>query len=158
MEGLILRERMEERGCMYIFARKEGGVEQVSRWFRGEVAVSQTPPFIEGGAVRSTVTPPWQFESLLAQNLVPAAGVLTVGSCAGCEEDSQLLEEVTNFEPACMNTTSEVTSVVFRTGSETACMNTTIKVTSVVFVVHRLSEEISVSSSNSSEDGDVDPP
>ena len=44
MEGLILRERMEERGCMYISARKEGGVEQVSRWFRGEVGVSQTPP------------------------------------------------------------------------------------------------------------------
>ena len=43
MEGLILRERMEERGCMYISARKEGGVEQVSRWFPGEVAVSQTP-------------------------------------------------------------------------------------------------------------------
>ena len=44
MEGLILRERMEERGCMYISARKEGEVKQVSRWFRGEVAVSQTPP------------------------------------------------------------------------------------------------------------------
>ena len=43
MEGLILRERMEESGCMYISARKEGGVEQVSRWFRGEVGVLQTP-------------------------------------------------------------------------------------------------------------------
>ena len=43
MEGLILRERMEERGCMYLFARKEGGVEQVSRWFQGEVAVPHTP-------------------------------------------------------------------------------------------------------------------
>ena len=40
MEGLILREHMEERGCMYICARKEGQVEQVSRWFQGEVAVS----------------------------------------------------------------------------------------------------------------------
>ena len=57
MEGLILRERMEERGCMYISARKESGVEQVSRWFRGDVAVSQTPPIPEVGAVRSTVTP-----------------------------------------------------------------------------------------------------
>ena len=56
MEGLILRERMEERGCMYISAHKESGVEQVSRWFRGEVAVSQTPPIPEVGAVRSTVT------------------------------------------------------------------------------------------------------
>ena len=43
MEGLMLRERMEERGCMYISARKESGVEQVSRFFRGEVAVLQTP-------------------------------------------------------------------------------------------------------------------
>ena len=57
MEGLILQERMEERGCMYISARKESGVEQVSRWFRGEVAVSQTPPMPEVGVVRSTVTP-----------------------------------------------------------------------------------------------------
>ena len=44
MEGLILRERMEERGCMYISAHKKSGVEQVSRWVRGEAAVSQTPP------------------------------------------------------------------------------------------------------------------
>ena len=57
MEGLILRERMEERGWMYISAHKESGVEQVSRWFRGEVPVSQTPPISEGGAVRSTVIP-----------------------------------------------------------------------------------------------------
>ena len=57
MEGLILRERMEERGCMYISAHKENGVEQVSRWFQGEVAVSQPPPIPEVGAVRSTVTP-----------------------------------------------------------------------------------------------------
>ena len=57
MEGLILRERMEERGCMYISAHKGSGVEQVSRWFRGEGEVSQTPPFPEVGAARSTVTP-----------------------------------------------------------------------------------------------------
>ena len=44
MEGLILRERMEERGCMFICARKEGSVEQVSRWFQGEVAESHSPP------------------------------------------------------------------------------------------------------------------
>ena len=115
------------------------------------------PPIPEVGAVRSTVTP-WQFESLLAQNLVPAAGVLTVGSRAGCEADSQFLEEVANFEPTCMNTTSEVTVVVFKTGSESACMNTTSEVTSAVSVVHRLSEDISDSSSNSSGDGDVNPP
>ena len=82
--------------------------------------------------------PPWQFESLLAQNLVPAACVLTVGRCPGCESDSQFYEEVTSFEPTCMNTTSEVTSAVS--------------------VVHWLSEDISDSSSNSSGDGDVDPP
>ena len=57
MEGLIVRERMEERGCMYISAHKESGVEQVFRWFRRGVAVSQTPPISEVGAVRSTVTP-----------------------------------------------------------------------------------------------------
>ena len=43
MEGLSLRERMEERGCMYICARKEGQVEQVSRCFQGQVAVSPPP-------------------------------------------------------------------------------------------------------------------
>ena len=123
---------------MYISAPKESGVEQVSRWFRVEVALSQTPPSSRVGAVRSTVTPPWQFESLLAQNLVPAAGVLTVGSCEGCELDSQFYKEVTSFEPTCMNTTSEVTSAVS--------------------VLHWLSEDISDSSSNSSGDGDVDPP
>ena len=57
MEGLIFRERMEERVCMYISAREGGGVEQVPRWFRGEVGVSQTLLIPEGGAVRSTVTP-----------------------------------------------------------------------------------------------------
>ena len=102
--------------------------------------------------------PPWQFESLLAQNSVPAADVLTMGNCAGCEADSQCVEKVTSFEPTCMNTTSEVTSVVFKTGFEPTCMNTTSKVTSAVSVVHRLSEDISDSSSNSSGDGDVDPP
>ena len=81
-----------------------------------------------------------------------------MGSCAGCEPDSQFTEKVTSFEPACMNTTSEVTSVVSRTGSGTACMNTTSEVTSAVSVVHRLSEDISDSSSNSSGDGDVTPP
>ena len=45
-----------------------------------------------------------------------------------------------------------------RTGSETACMNTPSEVTSAVSVVHRLSEDISDSSSNSSGDGDVTPP
>ena len=58
MEGLILRQHMEERGCMYISARKEGQVEQVSKWFQGEVAVSQTPPSQGVGAVRATVGPP----------------------------------------------------------------------------------------------------
>ena len=101
--------------------------------------------------------PPWQFESLLAQNLVPAAGLLTVGSCAGCEADSRFYEELTSFDPTCMNTTSEVTSVVFETGLKPACMNTTSEVMSTVSVVHRLSEDISDSSSNSSGDGDVDP-
>ena len=43
MEGLIFRERVEERGCLYISAHNEGQVEQFSRWFQGEVAVSQTP-------------------------------------------------------------------------------------------------------------------
>ena len=33
MEGLMLRKGMEERVCMYICARKEDQVEQVSRWF-----------------------------------------------------------------------------------------------------------------------------
>ena len=56
MEGLILWERMEERGCMYISVRKENRVEQVSRWFQGEVVVLYHPS--QGvGAVRSTVTP-----------------------------------------------------------------------------------------------------
>ena len=84
--------------------------------------------------------------------------MLTVGSCAGCEADSRFYEEVTSFEPTCMNTTSEVTSAVFKTGSESTCMNITSEVTSAVSVVHRLSEDISDSSSNSSGDGDVDPP
>ena len=57
MEGLILRERMEERGCMYVSAHKESGVKQVSRWFWGEVAVSQTTPISERSAVQSIVTP-----------------------------------------------------------------------------------------------------
>ena len=56
MEGLILWESMEERGCMYICARKEGQVERVSSWFQGEVAVSY-PPYPKGRRVRSTVTP-----------------------------------------------------------------------------------------------------
>ena len=124
----------------------------------GEGLLCHKPTNPEVGAARSTVTPPWQFESFLAQNVIPAAGLLTVGSCAGWEVDSQFYEEVTSFEPTCMNTTSEVTSVVFRTGSETACMNTTSEVTSAVSVVHRLSEDISDSSSNPSGDGDVTPP
>ena len=89
--------------------------------------------------------------------MVPAAGVLTVGSCAVREADSQFYEEVASFEPTCMNTTSEVTSVVFKTGLKPACMNTTSEVTSAVSVVHRLSEDISDSSSNSSGNGDVTP-
>ena len=95
---------------------------------------------------------------MLAQSLVPAAGILTVGSCAGCEVDSQFYEEVASFEPTCMNTTSEVTSVVFKTGLKPACMNTTSEVTSAVSVVHRFSDYISDSSSSSSGDGDVNPP
>ena len=125
----------------------------------GERLQCHKPPLSQK-EVRSDqpLPPPWQFESLLAQNLVPAAGVLTVGSCLGCEAHSQFAEKVTSFEPACMKTTSEVTSVVSRTGSETACMNTTSEVTSAVSVVHRLSEDISDSSSNSSGDRDVTPP
>ena len=61
-----------------------------------------------------------------------------MGGCAGCEEDSQFDEKVTSFEPTCMNTTSEVTSVVFTMGLKPACMNTTSKVTSAVSVVHWL--------------------
>ena len=83
--------------------------------------------------------------------------MVTGGSCAGCEADSQFAEKVTSFEPACMNTTSEGTSVVSKTGSKSACMNTTSKETSAVSVVHRLSEDISDSSSNSSGNGDVPP-
>ena len=81
-----------------------------------------------------------------------------MGSCAGCESDSQFYEEVTSLEPTCMNTTSEVTSVVFETGLKPACMNTTSELTIAVSVVHRFCEDISDSSSNSSGDGDVDPP
>ena len=61
-----------------------------------------------------------------------------MGSRAGCEADSQFYEELASFEPTCMNTTSEVTSAVS--------------------VVHQLSEDNFDSSSNSSGDGDVDPP
>ena len=82
--------------------------------------VSQTPPIPEGGAVRSTVTPPWQFESSLFQVSVPSSGVLTVGSGPVCDVDSQ----VSSSELTCMNTTGEVSGVVFKTGSESACMNT----------------------------------
>ena len=121
-------------------------------------SVSNPPPYLRSRCGPINRYPPWQFESLLAQNLVPAAGVLTVGSCAGCEADSLFAEKVTSFEPAFMNTTSGVTSVVSRTGSESACMNTTSEVTSAVSVVHRLSEDISDSSSNSSGDGDMTPP
>ena len=81
-----------------------------------------------------------------------------MGSCAGCEADSQFYEEVTSFEPTCMNTTSEVTSVVFEMGLKPACMNTTSELTSAVSMVHRLSEDISDSSSKCSGNGDVDPP
>ena len=56
-----------------------------------------------------------------------------------------------------MNTTSEVSGVVFKTGSESACMNTTSEGKSAVSVVHRLSEDISDYSSNSSGNGDVTP-
>ena len=124
----------------------------------GERLLCHKPPYLRTGCGPINRYPPWQFESLLAQNLVPAAGVLTVGVCEGCETDSQFFKEVTSFEPACMNTTSEVTSVVSRTGSESTCMNTTSKEMSAVSVVHRLSEDISDSSSNSSGDDDVDPP
>ena len=81
-----------------------------------------------------------------------------MGSDLGCEVGSRFSGKGTLFEPACMNTTSEVPSVVSKTGLKPACMNTTSEVTSTVSVVHRLSEDISDSSSNSSGDGDVGPP
>ena len=143
----------------------------------GERLQGHNPPYPRSRCGPINRYPPWQFESLLAQNLVPAAGDLTVGSRAGCEADSQFYEEVGSFEctfmnttsevtsfvfktglkPTCMNTTSEVTSVVFKTGLKPACMNTKSEVTSAVSVVHRLSEDISDSISISSGDGDVDP-
>ena len=115
------------------------------------------PPSQGAGAIRSTVTPPWHFESSLSQIPVPGSGVLTLGSGPGCDVDSQF-HKVSSSELACMNTTSEVTRVVFKTGSKSACMQTTSEVKNAVSVVHRLSEGISDSSSNSGGDGDVDPP
>ena len=66
--------------------------------------------------------------------------------------------KVSRSELTCKNTTSEVSGVVFKTGSKSACMNTTSEVKSAVSVVHRLSEDNSDSSSNSSGNGDVNPP
>ena len=142
--------------CTFLLVRRvesskfPGGSEE--RW------ECHKPPHPRSGCGPINRYPLWYFESLLAQNLVPAAGVLNVGGCAICETDSQYVEKVTSFEPTCMNTTSEVTRVVSRTGSETACMNTTSEVTSTVSVVHRLSEGISDYSSNSSGNEDVAPP
>ena len=67
--------------CTFLLA-KEGGVEQVSRWFRVEFAVSQTP-------TSQGVAPPWQFESSLSQISVPGSGVLTAGGDLCCDVDSQ---------------------------------------------------------------------
>ena len=65
---------------------------------------------------------------------------------------------MSSSEVACINTTIEVPEVVFKTDSKSACTNTTSEVTSAVSVVHRLSEDISDSSSNSSGNGEVTPP
>ena len=80
-----------------------------------------------------------------------------MGSGPVCDVDLQF-HKVSSSELTCMNTTSEVPGVVFKTGSKSACMNTTSEVKSAVSVVHRLSEHISYSSLNSSGDGDVTPP
>ena len=142
------RMRMKWRASFYVSVWRKGvvGIFLLTRrvvWSKfpggsGERWQCHKPPYLRRRCGPINRYPPWQFESLLAQNLVPAAGVLTVGSCAGCETDSQCVEKVTSFEPTCMNTTS--------------------KVTSAVSVVHRLSEDISDSSSNSSGDDDVNPP
>ena len=143
----------------YVHVYPQGGSLEVGfRVVSGSVCSFTNPPYPQRTCGPINRYPPWQFESLLAQNLVPTAGVLTVGSCPGCETDSQFYEEVTSFKPTCMNTTSEVTSVVFKTGLKPACMNTTREVTSAVSVVHQLSEDISDSSSNSSGDGDFKSP
>ena len=81
-----------------------------------------------------------------------------MGNGLGCEIGSQFHEEVSSSEPTCRITPSEVLGVVFKMGLKPACMNTTSEVTSAVSVVHRLSEYISDTSSNSSGNGDVDPP
>ena len=83
--------------------------------------------------------------------------MLTVGSGPGCEVDSQF-RKVSSSERTCMNNTSEVSGVVFKTGSKSACMNTTSEVTSALSMVHGLSKDISDSISNSSGNGDVNPP
>ena len=83
--------------------------------------------------------------------------MLTVGGGLGRDVDSQF-HKVSSSELTCMNTTSEVPGVVFKTGSKSACMKTTSDVKSAVSVVHRWSEDISDSSSNSSGNGDVTPP
>ena len=146
------------KGVVCIFLLTRRGVWSKFPGGSGERVQCHNPPYPRSRCGPINRYPPWQFESLLAQNLVPAAGVLTVGGGEGCEAGSQFFEEVTSFEPTCMNTTSEVTSVVFKTGFEPACMNRTSKVTSAVSVLHRLSEDISDSSSNSDGDCDVDPP
>ena len=56
-----------------------------------------------------------------------------------------------------MITISEVTGVVFKTGSNSACMNTTSEVKSAVSVVHRLFEDSSYPSLNPNGNGDVTP-
>ena len=126
--------------CTFVLARRvmwrrfPGGFKE--RW------QCHTPPSQGVGAVRSTVGPPWQFESSLSQISVPGLSVLTVGSGLGCDVDSQF-HQVSSSELTCRNPSSEVLAVVFKTGSKSACMNTTSEVTSAVSVVHRLSEDIS---------------
>ena len=71
----------------------------------------------------------------------------------GCE-----FHKVSSSELTCMNITSGVSGFVFKTGTKSACMNTTSEMKSAVSVVHRLSEDIFDSSSNSSGNGDVNPP
>ena len=83
--------------------------------------------------------------------------MLTVGSGQGCDVDSQF-HKVSSSKRTCRNTPIDVTGVVFKTGFKSACINDTSEVTSAVSVVHRLSEYISDSSSNSSGNGDVNPP
>ena len=73
MEGLILRECMEERVvCIFLLTRRvvwskfPGGSG-------GRVQCHKPPSSQKWVWPDQPLPPPWQFESLLAQNLVPAA-------------------------------------------------------------------------------------